>query len=86
MIGGSDEALRKEVLELRWTLKMKQMQEEATLKNFVSREMDLEDEIKRLKDQVVSLQKAKKEIQPPIPQDLPLDPLLMQFVPHEEDT
>ena len=61
IMGGSDEALKREVLELKRTLKMKQLQEEATLKSFAARELELEEEIQKLKDQVVSLQNNRRD-------------------------
>lgn len=84
IMGSLDEALKKEVLELKQTLKMKQLQEKATLKSFAAKELELEEEIQRLKDQVVSLQKENEEV--PIPQDLPLDLSYMQFDTQEDDS
>lgn len=71
--GGSDEALKKENIELKKTLKLKQQQEEMTIKNFASRELDLEDQIRQLKEQVEALKKGHVEEQTPIHQEVPLE-------------
>lgn len=51
----------------------------------MARELELEEEIQKLKSQVVLLHKASEEVQAPIPQDLPLVLSFMEFHPQDED-
>lgn len=63
----SDEALRRENLELKRMLKAKQVQEEVMVKGIADKEAQFEEQISDLKSQLLALQKSIDKNVPPPP-------------------